>query len=61
MNHAIQSNPDPDDPRVSMLALVFLHSNPDLNDFGQKYTPLHIAIDKQSPQSLEIMLDLLRT
>jgi hypothetical protein len=43
-----------------MLALMFLHSNPDLNEVGQKYTPLHIAIDKQSPQSLEIMLDLLK-
>lgn len=60
VNQAIQTATDPDDPRVRMLALMFLHSNPDLNSPGMKYTPLHIALDKQSPQSLEIMLDLLK-
>jgi len=51
----------PDDPRVSMMPLMFLHSKPDhsKNKSG-KTTPLHLALDKQSPLSFEIMLDLLK-
>ena len=42
-----------------MLPLVFLHSNPMLNKPGKKTTPIHIALDKQSPISFETMFSLL--
>lgn len=42
-----------------MLPLVFLHSNPQLNKPGKKTTPIHIALDKQSPISFETMFSLL--
>ena len=48
-----------DDVRVNMLPLVFLHSNPMLNKPGKKTTPIHIALDKQSPISFETMFSLL--
>ena len=48
-----------DDSRVNMLPLVFLHSNPLLNKPGKKTTPIHIALDKQSPISFESMFELL--
>ena len=42
-----------------MLPLVFLHSNPALNPPGKKTTPIHIALDKQSPIAFETMFELL--
>jgi len=48
-----------DDTRVTMLPLVFLHSDPKLNKPGKKTTPIHIALDKQSPISFETMIELL--
>ena len=48
-----------EDSRVKMLPLVFLHSNPQLNKPGKKTTPIHIALDKQSPISFETMFGLL--
>ena len=48
-----------DDVRVNMLPLVFLHSNPALNRPGKKTTPIHIALDKQSPIAFETMFELL--
>ena len=50
-----------EDARIDMLPLMFLHSDPSRNKPGQKTTPLHIALDKQSPLSFEIMLNLLKT
>ena len=49
------------DARYSMLPLLFLHSDPARNKAGQKTTPIHLALDRQSPQSFEIMLGLLST
>lgn len=49
-----------EDPRVDNLALMFLHSDPSRNKPGQKTTPIHLALDKQSPLSFEIMLNLLK-
>ena len=48
-----------EDQRINMLPLLFLHSNPKLNKPGARTTPLHIALDKQSPLSFEAMLELL--
>ena len=48
-----------EDTRVNMLPLVFLHSNPHLNESGLKTTPIHIALHKKSPISFECMLGLL--
>ena len=42
-----------------MLPLVFLHSDPKRNQPGVKTTPLHLALDKQSPLAFDIMLGLL--
>lgn len=42
-----------------MLPLVFLHSNPMINKPGKKTTPIHIALDKQSPIAFETMFALL--
>lgn len=47
------------DPRVNMLPMVFLHSNPQLNKPGKKTTPIHIALDKQSPISFDTMFAML--
>ena len=44
-----------DDSRIKILPLVFLHSNPELNKKGQKTTPIHIALDKQSPVAFDTM------
>jgi len=57
MNIAKQERSD--DVRVTMLPLVFLHSNPQLNKPGKKTTPIHIALDKQSPISFDTMFSLL--
>ena len=43
-----------------MLPLLFLHSDPVKNKEGQQTTPLHLALDKQSPLAFGIMLDLLK-
>ena len=43
-----------------MLPLMFLHSDPARNKDGSKTTPLHLALDKQSPMAFEIMLNLLK-
>ena len=48
-----------DDSRIKMIPLVFLHSNPALNKPGMKTTPIHIALDKQSPVAFETMFQLL--
>ena len=56
-----QASGNVEDPRIDMLPLMFLHSDPARNKPGQKTTPLHIALDKQSPLSFEIMLNLLKT
>jgi len=48
-----------EDVRVNMLPLVFLHSDPMKNKPGKKTTPIHIALDKQSPISFELMFELL--
>jgi hypothetical protein len=48
-----------EDSRIKMLPLVFLHSKPQLNNPGKKHTPIHIALDKQSPISFESMFELL--
>ena len=48
-----------DDARVKLLPLVFLHSSPLLNKNGKKTTPIHIALDKNSPVSFEIMIQQL--
>ena len=42
-----------------MLPLVFLHSDPKRNQPGVKTTPLHLALDQQSPLAFDIMLGLL--
>ena len=60
INTAKQASGNADDPRINMLALMFLHSDPSRNKPGQKTTPLHLALDKQSPLSFEIMLNLLK-
>lgn len=41
------------------LPLIFLHSNPALNAPGKKTTPIHIALDKQSPMAFSTMFELL--
>ena len=43
-----------------MLPLLFLHSDPARNKPGGKTTPLHLALDKQSPMAFEIMMGLLK-
>ena len=43
-----------------MLPLMFLHSDPYRNKPGHKTTPVHIALDKESPMSFELMLGLLK-
>ena len=49
------------DARIHMLPLLFLHSDPGRNKKpGSKTTPLHLALDKQSPMAFEIMLGLLK-
>ena len=48
------------DARIKMLPLLFLHSDPTKNKPGQKTTPIHLALDKQSPMAFEIMLGLLK-
>ena len=60
INQAKQTSGNIDDARINMLALMFLHSDPSRNKPGQKTTPLHLALDKQSPLSFEIMLNLLK-
>ena len=55
-----QMSGNQDDARIHMLPLMFLHSDPSRNKPGQKTTPLHLALDKQSPLSFEIMLNLLK-
>ena len=42
-----------------MLALTFLHSDPNRNKKGCKTTPLHVALDKNSQLAFDIMLGLL--
>ena len=49
-----------EDARIHMLPLMFLHSDPGRNKGGGKTTPLHLALDKQSPMAFEIMLSLLK-
>jgi len=48
-----------EDARINMLPLVFLHSNPKFNPPGKRTTPIHIALDKQSPIAFETMFQLL--
>lgn len=48
-----------EDPRIKFLPLVFLHSNPKLNEPGKRTTPIHIALDKQSPIAFELMFEML--
>lgn len=48
-----------EDSRIQMLPLIFLHSNPQLNKPGKKTTPIHIALDKQSPIAFETMFETL--
>ena len=48
-----------DDSRINLLPQTFLHSSPKLNPAGKKTTPIHIALDKQSPIAFEIMFELL--
>ena len=43
-----------------MLPLLFLHSDPARNKPGSKTTPLHLALDKQSPMAFELMMGLLK-
>ena len=47
------------DPVLKMIPSLFLHSNPMLNPIGKKTTPIHIAIDKQSPMAFETMFKML--
>jgi hypothetical protein len=56
---------DPDDSRLTMLPLMFLHRSrgKQINDKKQPQplqSPVHIALEKQSPRSFEIMMTLLK-
>jgi hypothetical protein len=58
MNLAMQEKGN-DDKRIKMMPLMFLHRHPIPNKQGHRITPLHVAIEKQSPQCFEVMLQLL--
>ena len=45
--------------RYALLALQFLHSDPNRNEKGCKTTPLHVALDQNSQLAFDIMLGLL--
>ena len=64
VNDAMTTNlTNPEDPRVTMLPLMFLYKSKGRHIPGLKqnmHTPVHLALDKQSPRSFEIMLSLLK-
>lgn len=49
----------PDEPAGKLLALIVLYKNQYTSKTGKKLTPLHVALEAQSPQSFNIMLEFL--
>lgn len=52
-------NDKPDDPKSKLMPLLVLSRHPLANKTGTRPTPLHVALEKQSPVSFETMMELL--